>query len=285
MSELIEAYRRTPSFFGPDHTDESIQILSNALTRGWLYPGCIRPPVEYPVNIKYSPEYIYHCRSIIYQSMVERVGVNLTTLSSDDIQFLGNKYFEIFIGDIPDNILYQIGTSKKHHVGECTTIVSPDFIRHMISISPEIIIMCFVPSDITTNNLSNNPLELNGVTVSDRIALLQVAMEHEIIHCIINDKIGLPKCGDKIYQEHGQFFRALSKAMFGHTNTKGLISINSYKNKSSYTILDLVSFQHNNKDISGTIIKSNAKTAKVIVVNDNGDEEEYRVPYDKLKSL
>lgn len=280
MSTISDAFHRIPSFFDPDENDESIKVLQRAFDRGWLHPGCVTPTIQYPVDNRYSSQYIDHGRNLIYQSMVERlrangselVGPHLTTLSASDLQFVANRYFQLFIGYTPANIVYQIGTSKKQHIGECTTIISSDHTRHAISISAELIMSCFQ---------SPCSLELNGATVNDRIALLQVAIEHEIVHCIINDRFGLPLCNDKVYKEHGLFFRSLSRALFGHTNAKGLILINSCPGK-LYKVSDIVSFQHYNKVISGTVTKINAKTVIVSVVSDQGEEELYRVTPDKL---
>lgn len=279
MSEhpLISAYRRMPSYFSPEETPQTINVLVRAYDNGWLQPGCITPLIDYPVVNRYSDIYISQARKIIYDEMVKRIGNHPSIISSLDLGFLANQYFKLFIGQTPPNISYHIGTSKKNNVGECTTIVSLDGVRHSISISSSIIMSCFLTPQ-------SPALELNGVTAKDRIELLQIVVEHEIIHCIINDTVGPPIGGDKIYKEHGLLFRSLVRAMFGHTNTKGLISINSY-GRNQYNPEDQVKFNYMGSDVTGTIFKTNSKTAKVIVKSEDGTDTMFSVGYDRLSHL
>lgn len=284
---LIESFMRNPIYFskiydplvGRMTLDQIYQCLAISYDAGWFNPGCIPPKIEFPMKTKYSEMFITYGRDIIYKRIVELIGENPSFI---DVGTLGNIcscYFDVFVGHHPKYISYKLDNRKKGKIGECVTVRNGTDVSYCIVLAPKIVTACFKDN--------NTPLVINGITVKNRVEVMQITIEHEIAHYLVNNsdfdivKLGCQP-GDKKFGHHGVLFRQVVSAYFGHTATNGSLHSPEVVDSKNFVIGQKVSFQHAGKKLTGEIIKLNKKTCKILVNLDDETIAHCDVSYSNL---
>lgn len=273
---VVLAFNRNPMFFynvygrilDKVNPSQIYEILIASYDVGWFNPGCIPPTIKYPMIEKYSKEFIDYGRNYIYFKAVEVLGQNPVYFNDIHISNICSMYFDIFVGHRPKSITYSMDRRKKGKLGECITTRTGEEVHYNIVLAPKIITNCFTED--------HSPLVINGITVYNRVQIIQITIEHEIAHYLINNSeydVVKMKCttGDKVFGHHGSLFRKVVSAYFGHTATTGSITKPDKLSSKDFTIGQKASFMYNGKKLTGEVIKINKKTIKILV---NLDEEQ-----------
>lgn len=276
--KLIGVYLRVPEFFStiiPENTThtvalEIVKTLSKAYVRGYLNMGCIPPKIEYPMQESYGKEFIDYGRRIILNQIVTTHGENPLYFDESTIRAICEMYFHVFIGEKPENLSYAIAKKRGKGIGRCVNITTGDSTEFKIVLIRKMITSFF--------NSDTKPVVVNGIVVYNRAQLIQIVIEHELVHYMIN-KSKITGDDKKIYGDHGKLFKDVCLSYFGHTKAKGW---EFYEEVPKFELNQIVTFTYKNKEHSGEIIKLNTNTAKVQI--DAGDVyKEYDVPYHRLK--
>lgn len=272
---ITDVYIRLPGYFSsiiPDNTAhtvalEIIKTLSRAYTLGYFNMGCVPPKIEYPMTQSYSKEFIDYGRRVILEKIIESVGENPIYFDENTVKEICEMYFYVFIGKKPENLSYIISKKKGKCIGRCVSTGANEFkivlVRKMIT---------------SFFNTDAKPVIVNGIIVYNRAQLMQITIEHELVHYMIN-KSQIEGTDKKIYGDHGKLFKEVCMAYFGHTKSKGW---EYYEEPQKFEIGQIVNFTYKNKLYEGEIVNLNKVTAKIRI--DAGDVyKEYDVPYQRLK--
>lgn len=181
-------------------------------------------PITYPVQSRYRPEVIKEKRDWIGNQSV--IPPNFTFLNNVDLERLFHLYNQSFFNNaLPKNVRLNISKKQTRIGGSC----SAKGCNYVIKISEPIISGITESSDKT----------VNGLICRSRLECLQLILEHEIIHLVINSSHENLKSGvlPKIYDTHGDLFKQLTLVYFGHTSIYHQL-LNSEQSADSQTDLD-----------------------------------------------
>lgn len=276
-NELIYSMLSHPSYIqylleGIDNRKNILTIfrtLISSFELGWMSPGCVYPEIKYPVTRRYNDHFITKYRNKIYRAMIDRLDSNNPkTITVSDIEYMSDLYFKYFIPHKRNKAIYEISTKCKKSTGK----TDAKYTTHSCVIT----IRIGITAIFEKFNGDNVEIEIDGIPVNNRLSAIQITLEHELCHYLIdNTRIRLNN-KDKIYDEHGKFFKQLSNAYFGHTKTFHKL----HEKKIDYSLYKIdqpVTFMLEDEEVEGTIIKINKRNLKI-----EYNDEYYNVPYELL---
>lgn len=186
-------------------------------------------------------------RTYIHDTLISRgMKANFDSLSNNDLERIWNLYDEVFFGgqihrklqSVGSTLKFQVtkGKAEAHTAGWCQTSRTPTkrTCHFVISIPAGVYFALFRKGE--------KGLRVNGCECTDRLHCLQMVMEHEGMHLLMQlygyqGKVSSGP-GKKIYSGHGKLFQCMVKEYFGHTDfrhgmnvgdTEGFISPENVK--------------------------------------------------------
>lgn len=239
--------------------------------KGYLHIGCVEPTIFYPCKIAYDYDFITNKRKKIYDKCLINYGSSMfDTFSEDNLYFISNLYFYYFFPTKTNNIEYKISNKCKTSCGKTKTVYSLNLIRTTIKIAFKI---------IYENIKKEGCFEINGIIANDRLSALQLVLEHELCHYIVDStKFRINQKDKKEFSEHGKFFRQISHNYFNHKGSSHKLFIPNIK--ANHLIGDIIKFEIDNEIIQGVIIKLNKSKYKVSCVMKNDETCIFSVPYE-----
>ena len=175
----------------------------------------------------YTQSEIDERRKYIHNTMIDKyhVGGNFIRINKIDLEHLWSLYDKVFFGGQVGRKLTSSGSvlvfkttlgGNARLDGQCETVRSPCKKHFYFTMS--------FPGKLYSELFTDNEkqLRINGITCWDRLSCLQMSLEHESIHMLMQlygyDPHGISGPGKMIYSPHGKLFRSLTKMYFGHTN-------------------------------------------------------------------
>ena len=244
---------------------ESFVQLANMYNAGWISMGCIEPILSNEVILyQYDDDFIRTRRQLIYNKVLDKGRTDIPLITDKFVLYLGKLYVKMFIPSLTEKIRFKITkkctkTAGKHKV----KISNFNEIYHEIELASTVITNSFVDND--------GIVIINGIEVNSPLSAAQLVIEHELVHVLVaslNRKV-----------KHGEFFKKVAFAYFGHTDIKhGLFS---KSNNAKINIGDVVIFEADDKILSGVIDKVKRKTVKVHLLSD--ENLTYNVDIDNIK--
>jgi hypothetical protein len=211
-------------------------------------------------------------RSQIHKKALTYIGGDafFDKLNKDQLHYIFDLYDKLFFNNEIKHKIKEEGStltiipasdSMTKTGGLCTKIGC----EHSIKIAFGVLSQTFVKN--------KNKLSTNGLECEDRLNCLQLVLEHEMIHLIVNLWSGqfTNKDNIKLFDSHGHVFRCLAKSFFGHTDvTHGLLSVTKDEEDtkpkakiSDFKIGDYVKTTYKGKELIGIVKKVNVKTIGV----------------------
>ena len=221
------------------------------------------PNLSYPVRSRYSQGYIDHNRKLIHDAITrDYLGGNPNFEEAPNVLAVLFSYYDKFFFD---GQLTRIMTEKKARIsfditsrltksaGYCTV----EGCEYTIKISRPVILGTFRKGEKFQKS--------NGIQCYDRLECLMNVFEHELTHFVVDITHGHTS-RDRIYSDHGLYFRELVGAYFGHTKYKheliGRAEVPG--NRENFRVGDLVTYRSNKGDmVTGFIDKLNPKRAVI----------------------
>lgn len=265
-------------------SDEMISYADQYIN---LYPI----PITYPVLTGYKLDIIESKRDQVFDLC--EITPNFNTLSEHQIKKIYLLYNQFFFNNaLPKNVEFVMSDQTKVG-GSC----GAKGCNYVIKLSGPILTKLFIEKESKSKKVC-------GLECNTRLRCAQIILEHEIIHLILRNSGEYLKEGlnTKIYGDHGNLFKDLSRSYFGHTEIyhhmlhedddlsdekdeeqilENLNSKSEKPTKSTLKLGDTIKFYSGMKNgkftgtiQTGTVIKINPKRVKVQVGNNTGT-----VPY------
>lgn len=301
-------------------TDISIinifQTLYISYDLKWLDTGCFYSDIQYPVNDGYSDEFISTRRNKIKKECKLHFGTLMPNIITEkDIEYVAQRYFHYFLPHIKNNIEFSLTKACKLTTGKTKTIYNSKKSITTISINTNLIISsikdsaqnahvatCYsekiltldedsfeetneeIKEEIKEENIFKPIYNVCGIEVFDRISALQIILEHELCHYLIDStRLRIINEGNKIYNEHGDFYKQVVYSYFRHTQITHKLTHNASSELiNKITIGSKVKFLKKEKFrgsedpdsfLVGIIKKINPKNYKILI----DDQEELYV--------
>lgn len=148
------------------------------------------------------------------------------------------------------------------------------------------------PSGLYTSLFSQGGEEKNGgILCSDRLGALQITLEHELIHLLMqltgNHK---KKAQDSTgtYTSHGKLFRFLTNHFFGHTefhHAMGYGDPSTWSKLSDFSVGDYVKITSQKKQVGTYYARVDSMLIKYIVVTKRDTNQRMKVRPELLKKV
>ena len=179
-------------------------------------------PISYPVYASLSPDVIIKKRQLInnYFARFKLMNTkNFNIISENNVSLLIKLYDKLFFNGLLDKLLSKqdgmlnVEFSKATRVaGSCGKTGCDITIKIAVGILQGLFL-----------NPSVKDYTNSGLKCFNRLECLQLTIEHELIHALIEltpdvSRRGRTNPHDKIYSAHGQLFQDLARAYFGHTD-------------------------------------------------------------------
>lgn len=236
--------------------------------------------IAHPVETTYPEDQIDLRRKFIYNKCKDTwYNENNNYLSPNQIKSMVQMYDAVFFGGLIESSLKRTHTYYKFDLSSAKTYAGAYKNKgnaQIISISWPMFKKLFPSGSETYTS--------NGIVCRDRLEALQITLEHELIHMLVRLSQHLPEKiqkYDKVYSSHGQLFKDLVHAYFGHTGvTHGFhVPNENRKTKVHFKVSDRVQFHDAKGNVSqGKVVKLNPKKARVEL----DTKQTWNVPYSLL---
>ena len=275
-------------------SNQNIPIVGN--------PGVVLPfEIKLPFNVNITnPESlrdsIVSTVSGIDQFPGSKYG-NLTSIDSNLVeifyryidQYILNSACYLILSKYGFNIKFEISNKMKSVAAK--TIIDNLTNQVILRVSESIFDNITVEAFINANE-TGVPLKVNGISINSRLQALEIVVEHEMLHILIDITNLANSTNDN--RAHGELFQTMAKQLFGHTEyqhslllSKGDTSVSSSASQpyldvsllnDKFAVHRMVYFVNSGQTIMGTITKMNPQNAEVQL----RDGKVYQIPYTSL---
>lgn len=266
---------------GGDYKDVSAFVL----TMSQFIPDSIIVPPSYPFNYRSSEESITSRRKMIFDEMVTTLSChdgNFTDIKMEDICHCYALYSRLFFDNrLPTSVCFATSTRMTSSAASFThRRIDNKATSLKITVSVPVLMRPF--SEVHAQSVG-------GIVVKSRLAALQLALEHEIVHMLLALspdylKGTAQKKKSPEMTSHGVFFKQVISGLFGHTKCSHAITelhpdtVSTHSqtySKSTMKVGDTASFMMKTDRITGNVIKLNPKKVRIVCGNAS-----YDVPYE-----
>lgn len=268
-------------------SDKDFVQLGKALAEKLDPLGVPNIDIVYPVNGHIPIDSIIKRRKFINEYVSDGMFMgnrNMENITENDLKVIADLYDEIFFNGRIKKMLKKAGrtvqfelSGAKRAAGTCKTFGC----EHTITISWPVF------QDLFKSGSKDEHYETSGIMCYDKLECLQLTLEHELMHMIIQLSDALPKNippRDRVYSAHGLWFKSLVNAFYGHTAITHRLhhDQSTLPVKVDIKLNDVVSFvTKSGEQLNGIVLKLNPKTALILI--DGGLK--YKVDYSFLKKI
>lgn len=235
----------------------------------------------------FSSKEIEENRKYIHDTMVEKYDLqgNFTRIGPKDLERLWNLYDEVFFGGEISRYLKETNSTLKFQTTPGGNTKLGGWCRTRRGTGKRCTFTISIPAGLYFKlfNAGEKNLGLNGLLCWDRLTCLQIVLEHEGMHLLMQLYEYERRGRDVVFSPHGKLFKCMVKTYFGHTRvTHGLLQgeASEVLSKDDFTIGDIVTFTgRGGMVVEGVVIKKNPSRARVKV----GANRLWNVTYSALK--
>lgn len=182
-----------------------------------------------------------------------------------DVELLTKLYRytdKYFFNSMIENLLSQSGSTLKIEVSKQMTCTAGKLKTERNNTKREYTLRFSesIMETITEESVKRS-LKNGGIVVQNRLHAIQLTVEHELLHLLID----LSTDGKK-EAPHGELFQTMALQLFGHTDFyHGLLSEEKADIDLNFKLGERVCFGHKGATLYGVVVKLNPKTVGVLL--------------------